>query len=315
MDTFSQRFIQGLMDGDIAALRACPKSDLHNHAIAGGDPDRVAGEPNCELRLTAPLKSMEDMHAWMAPRLGRRGEDPKKRLDLIRATFEAAVSDGVTRLAVGDDVWSSTLYKGGAIEVTRHWQKIHKECATEIDWVPVLGLSRHCPIDALLAWMLPFLATGFYKALDLYTDEFAQPIENLKPAYRMAQTHGLRLMAHVGEWGTADDVRRAVEELELDEVQHGIAAVQSRSVVQFLADHNIRLNICPTSNLMLSRVSGLAEHPIRDLYRAGVRVTINTDDKLVFGQSVSQEFLNIYDAGCLTAHELDQIRLQGLNWT
>jgi adenosine deaminase len=108
-------------------------------------------------------------------------------------------------------------------------------------------------------------------------------------------------------------VQRAVEELELDEVQHGIAAAQSTSVMKFLADNRIRLNICPTSNVMLGRVESLAEHPIRKLYDAGVKVTVNTDDVLVFGQSVSDEFLNLYRAGLFGAAELDQLRQNGLS--
>jgi adenosine deaminase len=86
----------------------------------------------------------------------------------------------------------------------------------------------------------------------------------------------MRLKAHVGEWGTADDVRHAVEVLELDEVQHGIAAAESESVMRFLADNQIRLNICPTSNLLLGRVKRLQDHPIRRLFDAGVKVTVNT---------------------------------------
>ena len=64
---------------------------------------------------------------------------------------------------------------------------------------------------------------------------------------------------------------------------------------------------------MLGRVESLAVHPIRKLYDAGVRVTINTDDILVFGQSVSEEYLNLYRAGVFTAAELDQIRQNGLS--
>jgi adenosine deaminase len=100
--------------------------------------------------------------------------------------------------------------------------------------------------------------------------------------------------AHVGEWGHADSVWRAVAELELDEVQRGIAAAKSPAAMRFLADNRVRLNICPTSNLMLSRVEYLASHPIRKLFDAGVRVTIKTDDMIMFGQSVSHEFLNLY---------------------
>jgi len=78
--------------------------------------------------------------------------------------------------------------------------------------------------------------------------------------------------------------------------------------MRFLAERRIRLNICPTSNLMLGRVEALASHPIRKPFDAGVRVTVNTDDMAMFGQSVSHEFPNLYRAGCLNEKELDQIR-------
>jgi adenosine deaminase len=65
--------------------------------------------------------------------------------------------------------------------------------------------------------------------------------------------------------------------------------------------------------VLLGRVESLAEHPIRKLYDAGVRVTVNTDDVLVFGHSVSDEFLNLYRAGLFSAAELDEIRQNGLS--
>ena len=141
--------------------------------------------------------------------------------------------------------------------------------------MPQIGLSRHCSRDALQRWLEPFLALDLYGTLDLSSDEFAQPIEIFKSLYRMAKARGLRLKAHVGEWGSADDVWHAVEELELDEVQHGFAAAESPAVMRFLADHHIRLNLCPTSNVMLGHVESIESHPIRRLYDAGIRVTVN----------------------------------------
>ena len=97
------------------------------------------------------------------------------------------------------------------------------------------------------------------------------------------------MKAHVSEWGTAEVVKRAVELLELDEVQHGIAASGSVHVIRFLIDNHIRLNITPTSNVKLGRIRGLQKHPIRELYRAGVNVTINSDDILIFDCCKSPE--------------------------
>ena len=173
--------------------------------------------------------------------------------------------------------------------------------------------ARAVPVDIQARRLAPFLELGFWRSLDMSGDELAQPTAVFKPLYRKAKDTGLRLKAHVGEWGDADSVQRAVEELELDEVQHGIAAAQSKSVMKFLADNRIRLNVCPTSNVLLGRVESLAEHPIRKLYDAGVKVTVNTDDVLVFGQSVSDEFLNLYRAGLFRAAELDELRQNGLS--
>ena len=69
----------------------------------------------------------------------------------------------------------------------------------------------------------------------------------------------------------------------------------------------MRLNVCPTSNVKLGRVAALREHPIRRLYDAGVNVNVNTDDPLIFGSSLSEEFLALFRAGVMTAAELDEV--------
>jgi adenosine deaminase len=66
-----------------------------------------------------------------------------------------------------------------------------------------------------------------------------------------------------------------VEALELNEVQHGINAADSPDVMNWLAGNQIRLNACPTSNVMLSRTPDLQRHPIRRLVDCGITVTIN----------------------------------------
>ena len=136
--------------------------------------------------------------------------------------------------------------------------------------------------------------------------------EAVQPLYAEARARGLMLKAHVGEFGRAEDVRRTVEVLDLDEVQHGIGAAECRDVMRWLADKGVRLNVCPTSNVRLGVVADLSDHPIRRLHDHGVAVTVNTDDLTVFGQSVSDEYLNLFRAGVFTAEELDDIRVAAL---
>jgi len=306
-------FQSALMNDDLESVRRCPKSDLHNHFIFGGERDFLFQRTGRNIApLNRRLKSIAEMHAWVNESVGGLFDTREGRLLAFEATFMQAKHDGVTRLEIGEDVWAITLNNGSAEELTHRLKELHRNTAPEVEWIPQLGLSRHCSLKDLEPWLAPFLELNFYRTLDLSGDEFAQPINVFKSLYRKAKAAGLRLKAHVGEWGTADDVWRAVDELELDEVQHGIAAAESPSVMRFLADHGIRLNVCPTSNVMLGRIDDLASHPIRKLYDAGVQVTINTDDQLIFGRSVSEEFLDLYRAGVFTAAELDEIRFNGL---
>lgn len=314
MPVMSEEFQDALVRGDLDALRRCPKSDLHNHGILGGSRGFVRQLMQRDIPpLDRKLGSIADMHAWVHAAVGGLLEGREGRLLGLKAAFVQARHDGVTRLEIGEDVWAITLYDGCAQELTRELQSLHSQVAPEIEWIPQLGLSRHCSLAALERWIAPFLELDVYRTVDLSGDEFAQPISIFKPLFRTAKAKGLRLKAHVGEWGTADDVWRAVEELELDEVQHGIAAAQSPTLMRFLADNRIRVNVCPTSNVMLGRAESLDSHPIRKLYDAGVRVTVNTDDVLVFGRGVSEEILSLYRVGLFSARELDQIRLNGLS--
>jgi len=314
--TDSEAFIDALTRRDLAAIRRVPKSDLHNHGLASGNRDFIRERTGRDIApVTQPLRSMAEMHAWfdanIAPVFKSLPPDEAHRLGR-EAPFVQARLNGVTRIEFGEDVWMVSQGQGTARELAAKLSDIHARTAPQVEFIPLLGLSRHCSFRALDSWLAPFLEFDFFRSFDLSGDEFAQPIETFVPLYRKARAHGLRLKAHVGEWGTADDVWRAVELLELDEVQHGIAAADSPAVMRMLADNGIPLNVCPTSNLLLGRVESMRAHPIRKLFDAGIKITVNTDDALVFGASVSDEFRALYEAGLFTAQELDTIRLNGL---
>lgn len=310
-----ERFIDALEQRNLEKIRAFPKSDLHNHFVLGGNREYLWKKTGLTIKpVERPLSSMDEMHAWNQKNLGGRFDTPEMRKLLIRAAFYQAREDGVTVLEIGEDVWGLAEYFQNDIdELVGAFALAQREIAPDIELRLQIGLSRHCSIAYLEDCLSHFWGNRAFYSIDLYGDESAQPIENFKSIYRRAKNEGLRLKAHVGEWGTAKDVRRAVEELEPDEVQHGIAAVQDENVVRFLADHHIRLNITPDSNVLLGRVPDMAAHPIGRLYRSGVDVTINSDDILIFDSDVSKEYLRLYESGCLSAEELDSIRQSGLS--
>ena len=307
-------FRDALIRGDLAAVRSCPKADLHNHFVLGGSRAFLRRHTGREIRpLNQPIHSMDEMHIWYARNLGASFETPEGRRLLIRAAFAQAKEDGVTVLEIGEDVWGlDAFFHGDVEELVTAFETAHREIAPETELRLQIGLSRHCEISYLEDCLSHFWGCKAFYSIDLYGDELAQPIENFRSIYQRAKAEGLRLKAHVGEWGTAEDVRRAVECLELDEVQHGIAAAEDPSVIPFLVDHHIRLNITPSSNFLLGRVENLQNHPIAKLYHSGVDVTVNSDDVLIFDSDVSKEYLRLYQSGCLNAEELDDIRKNGL---
>ena len=159
--------------------------------------------------ITEPLNSMDEMHAWNAQNIGEYFNSPEGRRMLIRATFVQAKEDGVSVLEIGEDVWGlGEFFHENIDELVEAFELSHKEIAPEIELRLQIGLSRHCDVAYLEDCLSHFWGCKAFYSIDLYGDELAQPIENFKPIYRRAKAEGLRLKAHVGEWGTAEDVRR-----------------------------------------------------------------------------------------------------------
>jgi len=313
-DSYTKQFMDALKDQNIQAIKQVPKADLHNHFVLGGNREYIREMTGISIPChQGMLSSMQDMHDWNGKYIGEKFDNTQMRKILIEATFVQAKEDGVKVLEIGEDVWGLGEYFHNDIgELIETFQNANSTIAPEIELRLQIGLSRHCKVDYLMKCLDRFWGCKEFYSIDLYGDELAQPIENFVSIYKKAKDNGLRLKAHIGEWGTAEDIQKGIELLELDEVQHGIAAVDSEKVMQYLVDHSIRLNVTPSSNVKLGRVKDIKNHPIQKLYRAGVNVTINSDDILIFDSDVSKEYLRLYENGTLKAEELDEIRINGL---
>ena len=109
-------------------------------------------------------------------------------------------------------------------------------------------------------------------------------------AFRRAGENGLRRTVHAGESSGPEGVWDAVNFLGADRIDHGVRAIEDASLVRMLADRQIPLGICPTSNLVLGVYPSIQEHPIEKLRVAGVRVSVNTDDPALLGASLVGEY-------------------------
>jgi adenosine deaminase len=307
-----EKFIKALENNDIDEMRKVPKSDLHNHATKGGSRKYI--EEWAGISLNSPkakFKDLEDMQQWHHKNLIPIFEGTLGYEKRIEAAFVQAKDDGVKVLNMNISLGEVCYYDNSVENLVKALKRIHKTFAPDIIFLPEIALNTLTPIKTTEELLEQFISQNYFKSMDMYGDEFYIP--SFKKIFRKGKENGLILKAHVGEFGDAELIRKAVEELELDQVQHGIAATNSESVMKYLSYNKIQLNVCPTSNVMLSRVEDYNVHPIRKLYDNGIKVTINTDDMLIFDQSVSEEFFNLYNAGVFNSTELNEIRKNGLS--
>lgn len=305
----SADFIRALERGSMAELESIPKSDLHSHAGRGGSQGYLAGKLGVSITPSSrPFNGLSEMNAWLRQNVNCHFPDRSGYLPRVEAAFVQAAQDNIQVLALSYAM-DEFRHVGNAAEFAAYMDNLRQKYAPSCTFLPDLAIG-YAPCE--LEMLDEALDTGWFKGLDIcnYTGVFS--MKQLKRICRIAKSHGLILKAHVGEFGGPDQVMEYAEELELDQIQHGIAAAQSPQIMNWLARHNILLNVCPTSNVMLNACESYANHPIRALFDHGIPVTINSDDLLIFNASVSQEYWNLYRAGTMMAEELDFIRRTGL---
>jgi adenosine deaminase len=309
--------VTALHNGDRNLMARVPKSDLHSHWLYGARIEVFESYAGRAIpRPPARMESVKEMVEWARKNLWSIfSSHMEHHRFALMASFEQAKNDGVRALEMSVDAGiCEETFNGDADNLAQSIRDIHAKVAPEITFTPELSIKGQTatPVDFLKRCF----ATGYFGSLDLYAiEDTGGSYSDYAEIFRLARKAGLKLKAHVGEFGPAELVKNAAEILELDSIQHGISAADSQDVMRWLAGKRIRLNVCPTSNIMLKRVNEMKSHPIGLLYRNGVRVTINTDDLAIFGQSVSDEYVNIYEAGVLSADELEEIRLTGLSAT
>lgn len=130
------------------------------------------------------------------------------------------------------------------------------------------------------------LVTGF----GLAGDEREGHPANFAKAFRMAGEAGLGLTAHAGEFGGPESIMAALDFLRVKRIGHGVRAIENKALVERLAEERIVLEICPGSNVALGLYPVLRFHPINLLRRAGVRVTLNSDDPPFFHTTLGHEY-------------------------
>lgn len=308
----SINFIDGLTSLDAEMVRSVPKSDLHNHAVFGGsqhDFESLTGKKVNKLKFQ--LKTFDDFSKWCDEQVSNHFRSKEGFLKRIESALITAKKDNITKLCFNIGVCSMKFFSSSN-DLINNIELLRKKHFLGREFLPELCLDRQKATSKQYQhWFYDLLQSRYFKSIDLTGDELA-PLEPIIPMYRAAEKLGLLLKAHVAEYSNYIVAMETANCLHLTQIQHGNTLADDTEAIKWLCNSKIQLNMCPSSNYYLARIDDISNHPIKKLFRNGVKVTINSDDILIFGRTVTEEFLELYKNNVLSAEELNQIRIRGL---
>jgi aminodeoxyfutalosine deaminase len=120
--------------------------------------------------------------------------------------------------------------------------------------------------------------------------EIGVPRPQFAPYFERALALGLHSVPHAGESTGPETVWDALRHLKAERIGHGTSLVQDQELIDYLGEHRVPIEVCPTSNIATGVVPDLDRHPIRRMAEAGLLITVNSDDPPMFGTDLSTEY-------------------------
>lgn len=278
---------------DLAAL---PKGHLHLHLEGAMRPSTLAelaagyGMPVPVVRGFGSFPAFADLYLAACEVL-RTWDDLRR---LVREVVEDAAAAGAVwvepqmnpdfhneRLGPSDEVLDVVLDEGLATAA---------RLGIGFGLMPAADRTLDPAEGVRLARLAAERADRGVVAFGLANDEGPWPPEPFAETFAIAREAGLISAPHAGELAGPASVRGALDALGARRIAHGVLSVGDPALVQRLVDERITLDVCPTSNLLLSVVPDLESHPLPVLLEAGVRCTLNGDDPLLFGPGLLEEY-------------------------
>ena len=174
-----------------------------------------------------------------------------------------------------------------------------------------LGIHHDGNTPAMAQTLAECVAWPELAGIDLHGSEDV-PLEDwTAPLWRAARQHGKLTKAHAGEFCGPEFVWRVLTELEPDRVEHGVRTAEDPVLVKELIRRGVALDMCPISNDRLLPGIRLENHPIRELFDQGVTVTVSTDDPIMFGSSVSDEYVALAERRGFSRRDLVRLAKNG----
>jgi adenosine deaminase len=309
-------------------LHRLPKTDLHIHLDGSVRPATLIDLAR-EYARTLPVHEEHALGDYMVVRDARDLVDYLKRFDITlsvmqtrdaleRIAFELgtdAAAENVRYLEVRFSPVLNTregLTMHGAVEATLAGLR-RAERETGIRSNIIICALRHMSPETSLS--LARVAADFrgqgVVAFDLAGPERGYPPSAHKEAFRFAARASLAVTVHAGEAFGSASIREAVHECRANRIGHGTRLYEDPVLMGYVNDFRIPIEICLTSNVQTRVTATFEEHPVRRYFENGLVTTLNTDNRLMSGTTMTDEFLRAHEHLGFTWMELCEVALMG----
>ena len=309
-------------------IRRLPKAELHLHIEGSLEPEMMfelarrngVALPYASVEAVCAAYDFSDLQSFLDLYYSGSAELRTERdfHDLTAAYVRRAVADNVRHAELFFDPQTHTargvpmadVFAGiaGALRQARAEQGFSSRM--------ILCFLRHqseAEAFATLDAALPLRAeyADLWIGVGLDSGEVGNPPEKFAGVFARARELGFRVVAHAGEEGPPAYVRSALDVLQAERIDHGVRSEEDPALLRRLAETLTPLTMCPLSNLKLCVVDDLREHNLARLLRAGLCVTLNSDDPAYFGGYMNANFIAAADALGLSRDDLVALARNG----
>ena len=172
----------------------------------------------------------------------------------------------------------------------------------------IMCFLRHLPEDSAFETLdSACKCKGHIHGVGLDSSENGHPPSKFERVFKQARENGFIAVAHAGEEGPPAYVSEALDLLQIERIDHGNRLLEDGALTRRVADSGMAMTVCPLSNKRLQVVEDLSNHPLREMLKAGLRPTINSDDPSYFGGYMNENYLALQTALDLNHDEIIQL--------
>lgn len=313
-------------------IHAMPKVELHVH-LEGTVQAATLFDLAQKYGITLPVSNAAELQGWYTFRdfdhfieiFGTICHCLREADDFTRIIYEYGQSMARQNIRYAEVTWTPYTHVGNHVRWPHlSWEELlaainagreqaRQEWGVEMRWIP--DISRLFPETSVpvVEWLTsPEGLSGGVVAIGLGGPEVGYPPELFEKPFAQAVAKGLHSNPHAGETVGPSSVWGAIRALKAERLGHGVRSIEDPALVEYLVEHQIPLEVNPTSNLCLGVYPSYTEHALRQLVEAGACVTLNSDDPALFNTTLNDEFLHaVQDCG-LSLDQLEQVALNGV---